>query len=410
MIIAVRVALTVLLLLAGWRVFHQAAALGISELYPSVEGFQEAIRWDPSGPDYYYHLGLIYRDSPDLQHLQLARYYLEKATELNPYNWWYWLGLARSYEISNMAVQAERAYLRAVEINPREAVYRWRFANFYLREGELEKALSQFKSAIALEPAEYLQSTLTLLWKAETRSEDILSMWPQDKNARLVLVSFLVGQSGVEQGLLDRQWEKLLGSSDIPTVGEGEFYIRSLLDGKRFDKAREEWIRLVSRNGLEDGAFFKKENLLWNGQFHLPITRRVLDWIPRINADTTQISADKGLRIEFKGTENINFNGLQQLVIVDPGEEYEFSFKAGSEQISTEQGLYFQVVAGSVLFETEQILGTVPLTEYSGRFRVPRDKNLVTVRLRRRPSKRIDNKLRGTLWVDWVKLQKVSGL
>ena len=408
MIIAVRVAFTVLLLLAGWRVFHQAAALGISEVYPTVEGLQEAIRWDPSGPDYYYQLGLIYRDDPYQQHLQLARYHLEKATELNPYNWWYWLELARSYETSDMTVQAERAYLRAVEMNPREAVYRWRFANFYLREGELAKALAQFKSAIALEPGQYLQSTLTLLWKAGTTSEDILSIWPENKRAQLVLFRFLVQQNGVEQHLLDQQWEKLLGSSDIPTVGEGEFYIRSLLDGKRFDKAREEWIRLLSGNGLEDGEYFEKENLLWNGQFHLPITRQVLDWIPRINADTTQISADKGLRIEFKGTENINFNGLQQLVIVDPGEEYEFSFKAGSEQISTEQGLYFQVVAGSVLFETEQILGTVPLTEYSGRFRVPRDKNLVTVRLRRRPSKRIDNKLRGTLWVDWVKLEKAD--
>ncbi len=420
-ILGTRVALSVLLLLAGWKVFHQLAALQISRIYPTVEGFQEALRWDPEGPDYYYRLGVIHRDNPEYQDLHLARYYLEKASQLNPYYWRYWLELARSYEISEMSVQAEQAYLKAVEINPRAPVYRWRFANFYIREGDLEKALPQFKTAIELDPVGYLQSTLAFLWKAGVKIEDILSIYPEDQRAGLMLMRFLVQQEGVEEGLVDSQWEKLLSenSNSVP-IDEGEFYIQYLLDGGRFHKAREAWIRLVRGNGLEDKTYLKKENFVWNGAFEIPITGRALDWKakpsvayemipPMVSHKSPGFERDKGLRFVFKGTENINFNGFQQLVIVEPEVEYEFSFKARSEDISTEQGLYFEVVAESVILQTEQILGTTPLTEYSSRFKVPSDQSLVAVRLRRRPSRRIDNKLRGTLWLETVKLEKVSG-
>lgn len=410
--------MSALLLLAGWKVFHQLAALQISRVYPTVEGLQEALRWDPEGPDYYYQLGVIHRDNPEYQDLHLARYYLEKASQLNPYHWRYWLELARSYEISEMSAQAEQAYLKAVEINPKAPVYRWRFGNFYIREGDLEKALLQFETAIELDPAEYLQSTLALLWKAGVGSEDILSIYPEDQWAGLMLMRFLVQQEGVEEELVDSQWEKLLsGNSTSVAIDEGEFYIQYLLDGGRFYKAREAWIRLVRGNGLEDQAYLKKENFLWNGTFEMPITGRALDWrakqsdayeiIPLMTSSGSK--RNKGLKFDFKGTENINFNGFQQLVIVEPEVEYELSFKARSEEISTEQGLYFEVAAGSVLLQTEQILGTTPLTEYSGRFKVPSDQSLVAVRLRRRPSRRIDNKLRGTLWLETVKLEKVSG-
>ena len=151
--------------------------------------------------------------------------------------------------------------------------------------------------------------------------------------------------------------------------------------------------------------------------FEIPITGRALDWrakqsdayemIPLMTSSGSE--SNKGLKFDFKGMENINFNGFEQLVIVEPEVEYEFSFKARSEGISTEQGLYFEVVAESVILQTEQILGTTPLTEYSSRFKVPSDQSLVAVRLRRQPSRRIDNKLRGTLWLETVKLEKVSG-
>jgi len=407
MILAGRIMLVLMLLGAGWRMVHQLVAFEIARLYPTIEPLRQAIEWDPEGPDAYYLLGRIYANSPQQRDLELARRHLENATKLNPLNWWYWMELAEVYEISGMQPEAEEAYLKAMEINPREADYRWRFANFYLRERELSKALPEFEKAIELEPREYLETTLALLSKAGVSNDEILGIWPEDKYARLVLMRFLVGREAVDQELLKRQWRKLFEGSAIPTVVEGEFYIRYLLNQERFGEAKQEWIRL---NG--EDAF---ESLVWNGEFELPMTGRVLDWKsdsrrvhPAEEQGGTRDNAESLVRIEFEGKENLNFSGLRQLVIIDEGGDYEFSFRARSEGISTEQGLYFEVVAGSVLLQTEQILGNTPWTEYSNRFKVPKDQSLVTVRLRRRPSKRIENKLRGTLWLDWVRLERLT--
>ena len=392
-----RIVLALLLVAAGWRVFHQLVAFEIVRLYPTLDGLQQALGWDPQGADYHFRLGLLYRDDTAHRDLERSSGYLEKATELNPYAWWYWLQLARSYEVAGRAKQAEAAYLRAVEINPIDADYRWRIANHYLRERSLEAALTQFEKTVDLEPARYLRSTLMLLWKAGVPVDRILKIWPEDTEARLTLLRFFVQEGSKLLQALEEEWSKLLEGMDIPTVGEGEFYIRYLIGGKRYREAKRDWIRLNGVDGFE--------TLIWNGDFGLEVGDGVLGWKtdrPRVR----QVMADHQMEIEFDGSQNINFNGLQQRVVAEPGEEYEFSFRARSEAISTKQGIYFEIMAGIVLLQTEMILGTTLWTEYRGKFRLPEDHGLLTVRLRRRPSRRIDNKLQGKLWVDWVKLEQ----
>ena len=391
-----RVGFALLLVTAGWKVFHQLVAFEIARLYPTVDGLHEAVGWDPEGADYHFRLGLLYRDDAALQDLERSSSYLEKATELNPHAWWYWLQLARNYELAGLTKQAEAAFRRAVEINPIDAGYRWRFANHYLRERNLEAALTQFEKTIGLEPARYLRSTLLLLWKAGVPVDRILKIWPEDKEARLTLLRFLAQKSSNLLETMDDQWSKLLQEPELPTISEGEFYIRYLIREKRFREAKRDWKRLNGVDGFE--------TLIWNGDFRLQVGDGVLGWRidrPRVR----QVVADHQMEIEFDGSQNINFNGLQQTVVAEPGEEYEFSFRARSEAISTEQGIYFEIVAGTVLLQTEMILATTPWTEYRGTFRLPEDHGLLTVRLRRRPSRRIDNKLQGKLWVDWVKLE-----
>ncbi len=378
--------------------FHQLAAFEIARLYGGLDGFQEALRWDPQGADYHFRLGLLYRDDPRHRNLEQSQAHLQKATELNPYAWWYWLQLAGNYEVAGVAEASEAAFRRAVEINPIDAGYRWRIANFFLREGALDEALLQFQRAIELEPARYLQSTLMLLWKAGTEVEKILEIWPEEKDARLTLLRFSVQQDLSASRVMDRLWAKLFEGPENPTVGEGEFYIMYLIKEERYEEAKQEWTRL---NGVDGFG-----SLIWNGDFALPITGLILDWKATSSAAYTleQKTGQTGIEIAFNGSENLDFNGLQQVVAVESNRDYKLSFGARSREISTEQGLYFEVVGGRVLAETEKILGTTPWTEYSEEFRVPEGQNLVTVRLRRRSSRRIDNKLRGRLWLDGVKL------
>lgn len=384
-----RIALTVLLLVAGYKVFCQVASREIVNRYQTEEGLRGAITWDRTNADAHHLLGLIYRDDPEALDLEQAKLNLKKATELNPYNWRYWLELAGVYEIARTVEEAEGAYLKAVEVNPRAGLYRWRLANFYLRLARLDGALAEFGRAIEFDRG-YLQQTLLLLLKSGAPVEGILGIWPEDRQARLMLIRFLINRGGME-GLIDQVWRKL-DALDRPTAEEGEFYLRYLLDRGRFQEVRKEWMRLNQVDGF--GSF------LWNGDFEYRLSGGLLDW-KYGNQQITRVNAD--LRIEFDGTENLDYYGLEQLVIVEPA-EYEFSMRVKSESISTEQGLYFEVVGNGLLAHTGMILGTTPWSEYKTVFRVPKGTNLVTVRLRRRPSRRIDNKLSGVLWVDWVRL------
>ena len=187
-----RVILALMVLAAGWRVAHQLIAFEIARLYQAIEPLKQAVQLDSEGPDAHYLLGVIYANDPAQQDLELAQHHLNRATTLNPYNWWYWMELGEVYEISGMRVEAEKSYAKAVEINPEAADYRWRFANFYLRNGELQKAIPEFRRALELEPKQYMEQGLALLSKAGVSDNEIVEMWPEDRYSRIVLMKFLM--------------------------------------------------------------------------------------------------------------------------------------------------------------------------------------------------------------------------
>lgn len=389
----VRISVCVFLLAGGWRAFHQLVGYEITRVHPTPEGLQEAIEWDRQNPDPYYLLGLLHRDRPEHFDLERSRSYLEQTVQWNRYYWPYWIDLARAYDISKAPGRARDAYQKAVEINPQASVYRWRFANFLLREGDQESALRQFKRALELEPSQYLLPTLSLLWKVEMEAETILSIWPDGKYAGLKLMQYLAGQENVPHDFMAGRWQELLGQA--PDIREGDFYIRYLLEQGRFEEARADWERLA-------GAYFESE--IWDGSFQRDSSGGTLGWF----RDANYVSrVDEGVRIEFDGTQNIDFNGFRQQVVVEPGAEYELTFRARSEGLTTEQGLYFEIVADRVLGQTEQVLGTTVWTVYSEEFRIPPQQHLVAVQLRRQSSRRIDNRLRGAMWLESVQLRRV---
>ena len=428
MIWLVRTLLSLLFLGAGWEVYYQWRALEISITASELQDLHEAIRSDPEAPDYYFQLGLIHRDEPEHLDLSASRNYLEKALALNPHNWRYWLEAARCYEFSSLPAEAENAYLKAVSLNPRSAAYRWRLANFYLRSRKLPEALEQLNLTIDLDSS-YRLPTLALLWKAEFESGQIETIWPGDLESQLILLSYLVTESAQEGGrpatdFLTLRWNKLRDGLEFPSVSQGVFYINHLLRLGHYQEARAEWIHLAQRNGMEDKAFASQENFIWNGGFEIPITDTALDWsLPSsqafyiARAEKEGVNGTVALRIDFQGNENLDFHGLKQELLAEPGKTYSFSSQIKSEGIGTEQGVYFRIsdpATGTLLLETTPVLGTTPWTQYSGSFRTSRDAHGVSIELRRRPSRRIDNLLRGNVWLDSVVLRaqasKFSGM
>lgn len=216
-------------------------------------------------------------------------------------------------------------------------------------------------------------------------------------------VRFLV-RVGAPTEEIGRQWRqavKTAGPGGI-TRQDAAFYFGHLNRNKAFDELRRQWIEINQLAGVQDPDFEQGANLVWNGRFRLPLGEGLLDWrIP--SSEAYEASVDSGvLRIEFKGTQNITLGIGQQVIVPGPG-PYELSVKARSEEITTEQGPYFVVTdhaTGKVLGQTEQFRGNIPAGEQVVSFQVPEGARAVWVGLRRSPSKRIDNKIRGILSIE----------
>jgi hypothetical protein len=95
-------------------------------------------------------------------------------------------------------------------------------------------------------------------------------------------------------------------------------------------------------------------------------------------------------------------------VLVSPGTRYRFQGFLRTDQISTESGMRFEIVDPKDLQQldvfTPNETGTLPWTLEQLDFAAGPKTHLIVIRLIRKPSVRLDNQLRGSVWIDDVSL------
>jgi tetratricopeptide (TPR) repeat protein len=408
--ITLRISLFLLILATGRNVFYQLAAMQVARLLPAPQGFQQALSWYPNDPEHHYGLGLLYRDQLSHNDLPAAQKHLEKATQLHPLNWMYWVELARAYELSGAAVEAENAYLKAIELTPRSALYWWRLANFYFRSGDQQKALLEFRKAVQLDPASYGEAAVSLLWKSGLREKEIEQVWPDNPQIGLRLLGILM-KGGATADYLGKKWQQLMEGGAPPSIGQSYPYLTYLMNTNP-NEAQRQWTILTTENGLTDPEFNEGENLVWNGKLELAITNSPLDWALRNRngykvrtVDRAGIDDTRAIRIDFDGTENLTSVDVQQQLVVRPNLQYELSFFARCENLNSDQGIYFHIQAGNNVWTSKPILGTTKWKSDSIIFKIPKGVQTAVIRLARARSRKIDSLVRGTLWLDSISLK-----
>ena len=213
-------------------------------------------------------------------------------------------------------------------------------------------------------------------------------------------------------------WNQLLATEPPLSMNEGRFYPQFLLDNGQPEVAREAWLELANHNNLLDSDFESGRNAVWNGDFENPLQGRPLGWVlgrsEQYKAKQVRgegVDGGTALRIEFLGKENLNFAGLRQLLVVEPGMQFRLTAYLRTEEISTDEGLFLEVLeetSGRVLLSTGPVMGTENRKEESDVLQVPEDVEILVLRLRRRPSRMLDNKIRGKIWLDKVSLEPVG--
>src|SRR5712671_656618 len=129
---------------------------------PNLLNLQTAIRLEPSNAEYRELLGRNLALSGASLDDAISHY--RTAVHLNPYESRYWLDLAGAYQVSGSVDEQEQAVEQAVNADPTTPHVAAEAANFFLLQGNLERALRHFRTVLANDP-EAVNPTLQLCWR-----------------------------------------------------------------------------------------------------------------------------------------------------------------------------------------------------------------------------------------------------
>jgi Carbohydrate binding domain len=101
--------------------------------------------------DYSNHVGRYYALVAQDQAAAIEPY--RTAAQLNPYSARYWFDLASAYQVLGDTSNQSWALEHAIEADPTTPDVAWEAANFYLVQGDKEKALREFRVVLQNEPA-----------------------------------------------------------------------------------------------------------------------------------------------------------------------------------------------------------------------------------------------------------------
>lgn len=320
----------------------------------------------------------------------------------SPYRW---SDLGDSLAALGRTSEASYCFRRAVELGPNIPPVLMRAANFYMRTGQTGAALPHMLRILDL-VTEY-DAIVFHYWDHLFAFDGVLAALAGHPRAARAYFLHLTASNRIPEAA--KAWQSLRAAG-LAGLDAATAYVEALLRNGRPAEAVEAW---ASWLGPLAGDY-PRGNLLYNGGFEREFTGSPLDWrirpLPGVEVVRDPGRATEGrfsLRAAFPGTENMAYSHVAQQTFARAG-RYRLSLWISSEGLTTDQGVLVLVSQagprGSVLAETEQVRGTTAWRPLAVEFRLA-EPALLTVQLRRNPSRKFDSKIRGTVWVDAVRLE-----
>jgi hypothetical protein len=373
---------------------------------PDLSNLQEAIRLEPSNAEYRELLGRsLALSGPNLNEA-IANYRL--AVHLNPYVARYWLDLAGAYQVAGRISEQEQNVEQAVEADPTTPHVAWEAANFFLVQGNRERALRNFRVVLANDP-EAVDPALQLCWRATGDANQILERaLPRRPDLYLSFLRLLISKQDV--GSAENVWNHLIALNQEFSTPLAFPYFRFLIAKQEVTAAQTAWQQLAGVNRTLQPYLPSDENLVVNGGFEENLLNGGFDWWyeskphAALAIDTSEFhGGTRSLSVTFDG-QSISEAGISQFIPVKPNTNYEFSAEFRTEEVETASGPRFAIAdaysnASYVL--TDDVMGTNPWRLQKARFQTNPNTNLVLLKIVRQPAGPL---IRGKLWIDDLRL------
>lgn len=370
---------------------------------------------EPTNADYWDRLGFYEKWDFDRRDLRRVVLYEERATEADPRSDTYWMDLADAYEAIGQPTHAREAFERAQSAHPISSDVAWRYGNFLLRHDDFSDAFAELRRALVTDPNLTVEAVSECVKASDDLPRILTEVLPNQNRYYLMALKYFLTQHQTDAALT--VWDQLRSQKPTAQMAELVPLINELIAQERIEDALKVWQQALEATGWpqdERGG----SSLVFNGGFEHDLLNGAFDWREdsiagaAFSSDSSVVYAGaRALRITFDGSANLDFQNLWQYSPVEPNHRYHFAAFLRLEEISTDSGIRFAIRDAfhpdSLQILTPNLVGSQPWLPVEADFVTGPETHLLVIALRRVPSWKFDNKLRGTVWVDNVSLVPV---
>jgi hypothetical protein len=385
---------------------------------PNLENLQRAVRVDPSDADLQLRLARTYQYEPAAADPDKASEHLLRALQLDPYDPQAWLELGGALEFQGKTTEAENCLRRADSLAPNLPVYQWAIGNFFLLHGNTREAFQHFR-VVLKGTKEYNEMLYDTAWKASGDARTILEqLIPDSPGPEFDYLAYLIRHQRLPA--LHDLWQRIMLSPEPFPPAWASGYIDQLIASGRPEEADQVWTDLITKGLIKAPERGAEHNLLINGNFEEEVLNMGFGWrilpVEGVYAGvdpTTYHSPGHSLSVEFPGNQNVGYAHVLESVLVEPNRTYQLQGFMKTEGITTDSGPRLQVrdyYSPAALDKASEGLtgssvGWVPVTL---EFTTGPKTRLIVVSLTRFPSQKINNMIKGKVWIDDLVLSGVS--
>src|ERR1700687_4622698 len=365
---------------------------------PSLE---RAVRLSPGNADYRHRLRRSFAfvaGDP-----QSATQSLRAAVQLNPHDARYWFDLAAAYQVTGDLTGQRAALDRALQAEPTAPDVAWEAANFFLIDGDIDRALREFHVVIENDVS-LADAALRACWRVRPDPDALLrDVVPASTDSLIAFLALLKSKQETEGAI--KTWQRL---AQLHEKFQNRYlyeYVRYLIEVHRPHAALSAWEPTAGILGLS--AYLPTEdNLVVNGDFSLDILNGGFDWtyVNRIGVQPLLDSSDfrqghRSLSLTFEGP-GINDAGIQQLIPVRGATTYEFSAyykSADFEGAGGPQIVLRDAYTGAPLYSRDPLNDADFWKEVHSQVKTPESTTLLLLAIERFPP---GSPIRGKLWLN----------
>jgi hypothetical protein len=368
---------------------------------PELASLQRAARLDPGNADYRNHLGRYYALVARDPGAALEPY--RAAVQLNPHSARYWFDLASAYQVLGDTSNQTWALEHAIQADPTTPDVAWEAANFYLVQGDPQKALREFRVVLENEPS-LAGLAIQFCWRIDPDVDMLLrDVVPSHSTADLAFLSLLMTRQ--ETAATAKVWAALMAAPEPFELRYVYNYIQYLIDHKDVDQARLVWQQAASRFGLSS-YLPTGRNLIVNADFGLDVLNGGFDWRYEKQQSVTLTldpsdfhGGHRSLLITFDGP-GVRDAGIHQFIAVQPNTQYDFSAYYKNGELEGAGGPHLTIqdaYTQAVLYDSDELKEAGFWKSATGEFTTGDDCRLLVLHVRRLPE---GSPIRGKLWVD----------